>query len=55
LRAGVTSVDGHWRVEVFGNNVTNTYYWTQAARPAEVATRFAGLPQIFGVRLGYSY
>jgi outer membrane receptor protein involved in Fe transport len=55
LRAGVTSVDGHWRMEVFGNNVTNTYYWTQAARPAEVATRFAGLPQTFGVRLGYTY
>jgi outer membrane receptor protein involved in Fe transport len=55
LRAGVTSIDGRWRAEVFGNNVTNTYYWTQAARPAEVATRFAGMPAVFGVRLGYSY
>lgn len=55
LRAGLTSHDGHWRAEVFGNNVANTYYWTQAARPGEVATRFAGMPSVFGLRFGYSY
>jgi outer membrane receptor protein involved in Fe transport len=55
LRAGISSKDGHWRGEVFGNNVTNTYYWTQAARPAEAIVRFTGMPATFGVKIGYSY
>jgi outer membrane receptor protein involved in Fe transport len=55
LRAGVESANGQWRLEVYGNNVTNTYYWTQVARPAEAVVRMAGLPDIFGVRLRYSY
>ncbi len=55
LRAGLESADGHWRFEAYGNNVTNTYYWNQVARPAEAVVRMAGLPDIFGVRVRYSY
>ncbi len=55
LRAGVTSNNGHWRVEFFGKNVTNTYYWTNARVTAESAVRFAGMPDTWGVRLGYKY
>jgi outer membrane receptor protein involved in Fe transport len=55
LRAGVTSRGGHWRGELYGNNVTDTYYWTQVARPGEAVVRLTGLPDTFGLRVRYSY
>jgi iron complex outermembrane receptor protein len=55
LRAGVLTRDGHWRFEAFGNNVTNTYYWTQATLTGESVVRFAGMPATYGVTVGYRY
>jgi iron complex outermembrane receptor protein len=55
LRAGLLSRNGHWRLEVFGNNVTNTYYWTQASLSGESVVRFAGMPATYGVTVGYNY
>jgi iron complex outermembrane receptor protein len=54
LRAGINSEDGHWRYEVFGDNVTNTYYTTQSVRVDTVA-RYVGMPATFGIRVGYRY
>lgn len=54
LRAGVKSADGRWRVQVFGDNVLNEYYTTQAFRLDNVA-RFVGRPATYGVRVGYRY
>lgn len=55
LRAGLDSNDGHWRLQVFGRNVTNTYYYTQAQRAFDTAVRYAGLPATYGVTVGYRY
>ena len=55
LRAGVETKDGHYYVQVFGHNVTDTYYWTQAARIFDGTVRFAGMPSTFGVTVGYRY
>jgi outer membrane receptor protein involved in Fe transport len=55
LRAGVLSRDGRWKIEAFANNVTNTYYWTQARNAADAVFRFAGMPRTYGVTLGYRY
>ena len=55
LRAGVNTSDGHWHLQVFGNNVTNTYYWNQVVRSGDVAVRFAGLPTMYGLTLGYQF
>ncbi len=55
LRAGINSNDGHWHLQVFGNNVTNTYYWNQVVRSGDVIVRYAGLPTIYGITLGYQY
>jgi iron complex outermembrane receptor protein len=55
LRAGLESDDGHWRFAVFGNNVTNEYYWTQAIRTSDNAVRYAGLPLTYGLTVGYSF
>jgi iron complex outermembrane receptor protein len=54
LRAGIESEDGHWRYEVFGDNVTNTYYTTQSVRVDTVA-RYVGMPATYGIRVGYRY
>jgi iron complex outermembrane receptor protein len=55
VRAGLLSRNGHWRLEAFGNNVTNTYYWTQASLSGESVVRFAGMPATYGVTVGYNY
>ena len=55
LRAGVNTSDGHWHLQVFGNNVTNTYYWNQVVRSGDVVVRFAGLPTTYGITLGYQF
>jgi iron complex outermembrane recepter protein len=55
LRAGINSYDGHWRFEVFGNNVTNTYYWTTVNRSNDVTVRLAGMPATYGITVGYHF
>ncbi len=55
LRAGVNTSDGHWHLQVFGNNVTNTYYWNQVVRSGDVVVRFAGVPTTYGLTLGYQF
>ena len=55
LRAGVQTSDGRYYAQVFGQNVTNTYYWTQASRVFDGSVRFPGLPAIVGVTVGYRY
>ena len=55
LRAGVQTSDGRYYAQVFGQNVTDTYYWTQASRVFDGSVRFPGLPAIVGVTVGYRY
>ncbi|MBA2935526.1 TonB-dependent receptor [Sphingomonas sp. CGMCC 1.13654] len=53
LRAGYEAPDGRWRVQVWGKNVTNKYYWTNVIPATDVAGRFAGRPATYGVTLGF--
>ena len=56
LRAGVASTDGSWRFMVWGRNVTNAYYWTNASYiPPDATVRFAGMPVTYGATLSYRY
>lgn len=55
LRAGVSSSDDSWRFSIWGRNVTDKYYWTNAYRIADVSARFAGKPSTYGVTLSYRY
>lgn len=55
LRAGVETHDGRYYMQVLGQNVTNTYYWTQASHIFDGTVRFPGLPAIVGVTVGYRY
>jgi len=55
VRAGIESEDGVWRVELYGNNLTNEFYWTQVTREIDALTRTAAMPVTYGLRLNYRY
>jgi outer membrane receptor protein involved in Fe transport len=49
LRTGIQSDKDSWRVEIFGHNVTDQYYWVHANRIEDNVTRTAGMPATFGI------
>ncbi len=55
LRAGAEFGDGRWRVEAFGRNVTNRYYWVNVSRQIDTVVRLAGLPATYGLRATLRY
>ena len=55
LRAGVQSSDANWRLEVFGDNVTNKFYINNVTRAIDDFSRIIGMPATYGVRLSYRY
>lgn len=55
LRAGMGSADERWKVSVWGRNVTNKYYWTNAYKIADTSARFAGMPATYGVTFSFRY
>ena len=54
LRAGISSEAG-WTLEVFGHNVTNTYYLTDAAVGTDALLRYAGFPVTYGARFSVKF
>jgi outer membrane receptor protein involved in Fe transport len=55
VAAGVASADQHWRAEIWGKNVTNTYYWNSVNYISDTTVRLAGLPATYGITLSYRY
>ena len=55
LTAGVKSLDGRWRAEVWGKNVTNTYYWNSAFYEFDPDVRYTGMPATYGVTVSFQY
>jgi outer membrane receptor protein involved in Fe transport len=55
LTAGVGPADGRWRAEVWGKNVTDTYYWNSANYISDTVVRLTGMPATYGLRLSYRY
>lgn len=54
LRAGVRK--GDFNVEIWGRNVTNTYYYSEVARLfGDSLVRFAGRPATYGITVGYKF
>ncbi|WP_347269971.1 TonB-dependent receptor [Rhizorhabdus histidinilytica] len=55
LNAGIESVDGRWKAMLFGENVTNKYYWNSANSISDVVVRYAGMPARYGVSFSFQY
>jgi outer membrane receptor protein involved in Fe transport len=55
LRAGVAAPDGRWRVNLYGRNVTNKYYWNNAFSTQDVILRYAAKPATYGVAFSFRF
>ena len=53
LRAGITN--GVWNFELWGRNVTNTWYWTSAVRASDVVLHYTGMPVTYGMTFSYNF
>jgi iron complex outermembrane receptor protein len=52
---GVGAPDNRWRLELFGKNIFNSYYWTSAFYTNDTTVRAAGLPATYGLRVRYRF
>lgn len=55
LRAGLRSADDRWRLQVWGKNVFNKYYWNNVVSLADVVARYAGMPATYGATVAYKF
>lgn len=55
LRAGVEDPDGKWSLQIFGRNITDTYYWTNVAKFNDTVRRISGMPATYGVQIGFKF
>jgi outer membrane receptor protein involved in Fe transport len=51
VRAGVATKDDKIRVELFGHNIFNTFYWTNVSYFVDTIARTTGMPATYGIRL----
>lgn len=54
LRAGVKSEDGKWRLQVWGKNVTDKFYYTNTLHAFDTDVRFTGRPATYGITLTWN-
>ncbi|WP_433853038.1 TonB-dependent receptor [Stenotrophomonas nitritireducens] len=52
---GLTSLDGHWRVEAWGNNLLDNDISQKALVGSGINVRFLNDPRSYGVRLRYQF
>jgi len=52
---GIHALSDRWALQVWGRNITDTYYWTSVASNANVVVRFPGQSPTYGVSLTLNY
>lgn len=52
---GVHTLDGQWDLSVWGNNLTDEYYWLAVTQNANTIIRFPGKSRTYGVSLTYRF
>lgn len=55
LRAGIRSLDDRWSFMIWGQNVTNTYYWTNQFVTQDVIARYAAKPVTYGATFSFNF
>ena len=53
-RLGYEAAAG-WRIELWGKNLTNKYYWTNVVPANDSAARLAAMPVTYGVTFGFKF
>jgi iron complex outermembrane receptor protein len=51
LRAGLATQDGRYRIQLWGKNVANRFYWNNVSHPYDTIVRYAGMPATYGITL----
>src|SRR3546814_2461553 len=55
VRAGFESEDGVWRVQAYGRNITNKWYWVNVGVETDAIHRAPGMGATYGLGLSYRY
>lgn len=55
LRASLGAIDDRWRLSVWGKNVTNEFYVTNALRDVDTIVRFTGRPATYGATMAVKF
>jgi iron complex outermembrane recepter protein len=55
LRAGIATLDGKYRLEFWGRNVTNKYYWNNIVYSFDTIVRYAEMPVTYGATLTVTF
>jgi outer membrane receptor protein involved in Fe transport len=51
LRAGLATQDGRYRIQLWGKNVANRFYWNNVSHPYDTVVRYAGMPATYGLTM----
>lgn len=52
---GIKAADGSWRASIWGKNIFNTYYWTNATQAYDTFVRYTGRPAEYGISFGLNF
>jgi outer membrane receptor protein involved in Fe transport len=52
---GVQTLDGRWDLTLWGNNLTDEYYWLTVTQGANTVIRFPGKTRTYGASLTYRF
>jgi outer membrane receptor protein involved in Fe transport len=52
---GVSSEDDRWSLLLWGENLTNKYYWNNVVQVYDTNVRYAAMPITYGVRFRLSF
>lgn len=55
LRAGLTGPDNRWRFELWGRNVTNTFYLDNVLHVVDTQVRYVGMPATYGASVSFKF
>ncbi len=55
LRASIGDADDAWRLSLWGKNVTNKFYLTNALRDVDTIVRFTGRPATYGATMAVKF
>lgn len=55
LRGGAESSDGKWRLQAYGRNITNKWYWNNVFITTDALAKAPAIGATYGVSLSYRY
>ncbi|NIJ37418.1 outer membrane receptor protein involved in Fe transport [Sphingopyxis panaciterrae] len=55
VRAGFESADGDWRIQAYGRNITNKWYWVNVGVETDAIHRAPGMGATYGLAVSYRF